>query len=249
MINVNDSYFEGRYKDIWRQIIPPGFSEKEVDFLITYFSLKPGDSVLDLMCGYGRHCLPLARFGINVTAVDNLKNYTDEIEHFARDEKLNIEVLNAGVLDIELQSKFNLVILMGNSLNFFRSEDVSKMFANVSTMLKKGGYFVINTWSLDEIVHNTFVGNSESVIGDVVYKTSSEFLAEPRRIESTTQMIAKDGSCEQKLAIDYILSIPQIENLLNEVGLKLKEIFSTPPKKIFKNGDLKAYIIAQKESN
>ncbi len=58
--NINNNFFEGSYKEVWRKIIPPGLTEAEVDFIIEVAGLKPKDSVLDLMCGYGRRrSLPL----------------------------------------------------------------------------------------------------------------------------------------------------------------------------------------------
>ena len=55
MENVNNSYFDGYYKDIWREIVPESLTLKEADFLIDYFNLSHESQVLDLMCGYGRH--------------------------------------------------------------------------------------------------------------------------------------------------------------------------------------------------
>ena len=63
MNNINDSYFDGYYKDIWRSIIPAELTRKEVDFIVSYFKLQPGNKVLDIMCGYGRHAIALAKKG------------------------------------------------------------------------------------------------------------------------------------------------------------------------------------------
>ncbi len=79
MSNINDTYFDGYYKDIWRSIIPEELTVKEVDFMQQYFNLDTGSKVLDLMCGYGRHAIALAKKGIPVTAVDILDEYIDEI--------------------------------------------------------------------------------------------------------------------------------------------------------------------------
>ncbi|MCX8020370.1 MAG: class I SAM-dependent methyltransferase [Chitinophagaceae bacterium] len=72
MTNVNDTFFDGSYKYIWKNIIPGILTERETEFMISYFGLRPGSRVLDLMCGYGRHAIALARKGMEVTGVDNL---------------------------------------------------------------------------------------------------------------------------------------------------------------------------------
>ena len=37
MNNINDSYFDGYYKDIWRSLIPAELTMKEVDFMHALF--------------------------------------------------------------------------------------------------------------------------------------------------------------------------------------------------------------------
>ena len=69
--NINNVFFNGIYKDVWKKINPPGLTEAEVDFIIETADLNPGNSVLDLMSGYGRHSLGLAKKGLVLTAIDN----------------------------------------------------------------------------------------------------------------------------------------------------------------------------------
>ena len=61
MSNINDTYFDGYYKQIWKTIVPAELTVKETDFMMQYFNLQPGNRILDLMCGYGRHVISLAK--------------------------------------------------------------------------------------------------------------------------------------------------------------------------------------------
>src|SRR5688572_13278765 len=132
MANINDTYFDGQYKDIWKALIPAEFTVKEVDFMMQYFNLQPGNRVLDLMCGYGRHTLALAEKGIEVTAVDNLGDYIEEIRVKANEKQLPVVAEKQDVANYKPVGMYDLVICMGNSLNFFDAEDVQKIFQNVS---------------------------------------------------------------------------------------------------------------------
>src|SRR5262245_6992265 len=123
MGNINDNYFAGQYKDIWRAMIPQELTEKEAAFMLSWFKLTKGSWVLDIMCGYGRHALALARHGINVVAVDNLMDYTNELMTIAKTESLPIVVETSNVLSYQPHEEFDLAICMGNSLNFFDKQD------------------------------------------------------------------------------------------------------------------------------
>jgi cyclopropane fatty-acyl-phospholipid synthase-like methyltransferase len=246
MGNINDSYFDGYYKDIWRKIIPEQLTVKEVDFMVSYFDLKPGSKVLDLMCGYGRHAIALAKKGIEVTAVDNLHDYIDEIEYVVQKENLSIQAVKADVIQFHSQKTFDLVICMGNSFNFFNPKEVEILLSNVYSYLVPGGYFLINTWSLSEIVSNNFTDRAEAEIEGMRFTNHSKHLQSPNRVETESVILTADGATEIKIAIDYIYSIPEMETMFRMANLKLCETYSIPGKKLFTIGEPRAYIITRK---
>jgi SAM-dependent methyltransferase len=250
MSNVNDSYFDGYYKDIWRSIIPDILTQREVDFIISYFQLNKESNVLDLMCGYGRHAIELAEKGIKVTAIDNLQEYTREVELKAAEKNLPIRVITGSVLDkeveIRIKDKYELAICMGNSLNFFPPDELEKLLKIVGDHLKTGGHFLINSWSIAEIALQNFKEKSEQILGGFQFITESKLLSSPTRMESVTTMIPNGGHPETKTAVDYIYSIDELSNLFIQSGLSLTELFSIPGKKKFTEGEPRAYIITKK---
>jgi SAM-dependent methyltransferase len=246
MPNVNDTFFNGYYREIWKTIIPDELTAKEVDFVISYFSLQPGAKVLDLMCGYGRHAIALGRKGIAVTAVDNLKEYISEVNDTVKKEALPVRSLQQGVLEFIPDDTYDLAICMGNSLNFFDADDTTAIFSKVSSCLKPGGHLLINSWSIAEIVYKNFKGNAWSMIGDKKFLTESKVLFSPARIETESIIIAPDGGSEIKKGVDYIFSLNEIETMLTGSGLTLKEVYSIPGKKKFVLGEPRAYIVALK---
>ena len=246
MSNINDTFFDGEYKEIWRSIIPEELTVKEVDFMLSYFNLQPGSKVHDLMCGYGRHAIALARKGMLVTAVDNLGDYTNEIYEIAEKEQLTLKVVKADVTAYKNNDKADLVICMGNSINFFNADDVTKIFADISDSLKAGGHLLINSWSVAEIAFKNFKEKSWSNIGGLKFLSDSKFLFHPTRIETESIIISSNGDTETKTGIDYIFSINEMEAMLNQGGLVLKEVYSIPGKKKFTLGEPRAYLVAEK---
>lgn len=244
--NINSCFFDGYYKDIWRQFFPEKTTQAEVDFIIMDAKLLPGNSVIDIMCGYGRHSLELGRRGINVTAVDNLCDYINEIKDISTAEKLPVETLCEDVLEMQIEQKYNAAICMGNSLQFFNEQETLKLLSNISIHLELGGKFFINTWSIAEIAMKNFNERSWGRYGDLLFLTDNKLLFHPTRMEINSLIITDSGEREEKTGIDFIYSISELETLLNKTGFELKEIYSIPGKKQFTVGEPRAYIVAEK---
>jgi SAM-dependent methyltransferase len=247
MENVNNSYFDGYYKDIWKSIIPSDLTVKETEFIIEYFNLAPGKKVLDLMCGYGRHAIALASKGIEVTAVDNLSDYITEIKETAVGNQLPINAINSDVMQFTTEAKFDLVICMGNSFNFFSPEESENLLQKIYSLLNEKGQLFIHTWSIAEIAIPQFKERSWAEINGLKYLTSSKYLFSPTRVETETVMIGPKGT-ENKIAIDYIFSFSELAALLKKSGFCVKETYSIPGKKTFRLGDPRAYIVINKET-
>ena len=244
--NVNNSFFDGHYKDIWRQIFPEKTTLAEVDFIINDGKLLPGNSVLDIMCGYGRHSLEFARRGLKVTAVDNLPDYINEIKEKAANENLQVESICTDVLDMQIDKHYDAALCMGNSLQFFNEENTLRLLSNISDHLKPTGKLFINTWSIAEIAMKNFRDKSWNRFGELLFLTDSKLLFHPTRIEISSIIIADSGDREEKTGIDFIYSISELETMLNKTGFELKEIYSIPGKKQFTVGEPRAYIVAEK---
>ncbi len=244
--NINNSFFDGYYKEIWRSIIPEALTKAEVDFLIEESKLGVGSKVLDLMCGYGRHTLALARKGIEVTAVDNLEDYINEVKEIGDKENLPITCRKVDVIEYKPKEIFDLVICLGNNLSFFNEEETEKLFLMIGEHTKCGGMFIANSWTIAEIVFKNFTAKSWSEIKGLKYLVDSKFFFSPARIEVKTTIIPTDGQEEIKNAIDYIYSLNEIEAMLKKSGFVMKEVWSIPGKKKFTLGELRAYIVAVK---
>ena len=245
--NINDKFFDGHYKDIWRAIIPEALTKAEVDYLVDAAGLKPGSKVLDLMCGYGRHALSLARRGINVTAVDNLADYINEIKTITEKENLPITAFCDDVIQFYSEDKYDLTLCMGNSVSFFNKRDSEKLFSRISSSLKERGKFIFSSWMITEIAITQFREKAWTYVGEIKFLSDSKFLFHPSRIEAESIFIAPDGITERKTGIDYIYSLNETEAMLKKSGLVINEMWSIPGKKKFTLGEPRIYVVAKKD--
>ena len=245
--NINNDFFKGIYKDVWRKEEPKGLTEAEVDFIEEVASLKKNDNVLDIMCGYGRHALELAKRGYHLTGIDNSQAYIDEINTISKKENLPIDAKQEDVSQASFYGKYNAVICMGNSFAFFNKETANSLLGKIAACLNPGGVFIINTWTIAEIAIKNFQEREWHYIDDYKFLTESKFLFHPTRIESNYTILASSGETETLTGIDYIFSVSELEEMFRQTGFTIGEIYSTPRKRKFQFGDGRAYITAVKQ--
>ena len=225
---------------------PPGLTEAEADFIEEVGELKAGQKVLDIMCGYGRHAIELAKRGYTVTAVDNLKEYVTEINGASEKESLPIRAIQVSALEVTLDETYDAIICMGNSFAFFNEEEATSLLKKLSNHLKPGGILLINTWMIGEIAIKHFREKDWFYAGDYKYLIDNKYLFNPTRIESEHIIIRSDGATENIKGVDYIFTIRELEMLLQKAGFSIKDIYSTPRKRKFQFGDTRAYIVIEK---
>lgn len=244
--NINNIFFEGSYKLAWKEIIPPGLTEVEADFIQEIAALKKGDKVLDMMCGYGRHALELGKREIEVTAIDNLEDYIEEIKDKASEKKLPVNAIKADILLASFNDIYDAAICMGNSFAFFDREDAVTILKNISRHLKTGGVLIINSWMIAEIALKHFKERDWHYAGAYKCMLEYKYQFRPSRIESEQTIISPDGSIEIVKGVDYIFTLDELDEMFTETGLKTKDVFGTPRKKKFTLGDGRVYIVAEK---
>lgn len=246
--NINDQFFKGIHKEVWRLLIPAGLTEAEADFIEEMGKLKKGSVALDLMCGYGRHAIELARRGYPVTAVDTLEEYIDELKQKAKGEGLPVTSMLASALNVSLEGEYDAAVCMGNSFAFFSEMEALTVLKKVSAHLKEGGRFIINTWMIGEIAIRHFKEKEWFYAGEYKYLLENKYHFHPARIESLHTIISPDGAMDVRNGIDYIFTLAELEQLLNRAGLYTAGVFSTPRKRPFSLGDSRAYIVAEKRT-
>jgi 2-polyprenyl-3-methyl-5-hydroxy-6-metoxy-1,4-benzoquinol methylase len=244
---VNDKFFDGTYKTLWRYLNPPQVTNTEVDWILTFLENNPKGKVLDLLCGYGRHALPLARKGFTVTAVDNLQEYISEIEGIKTVEELSVNTMLGNVLDFDAVERFNVIICMGNSLNFFAPHEITLLVNKIASLLEPAGTFLFHSSSIAEIALHHFNKRSWFLVKDIYFMHNSTLLLHPTRIETETYIQLREQEIERKSAIDYIYSINEFSNFFKAAGLKLANVLGAPMgNQPFNFGDRNAYFVIKK---
>ncbi len=117
----------------------------EVDFLIEHLGLAPGQSILDLGCGTGRHAIELARRGYAVTGLDLSAGMLAQARAKALQADVQIEWIQDDATKFVLEPRFEAVIcLCEGSFGLLTAADDPNeqplaILRNVHHALKPGG--------------------------------------------------------------------------------------------------------------
>ncbi|GAC1420786.1 MAG: class I SAM-dependent methyltransferase [Flavisolibacter sp.] len=244
--NINSSFFNGIYKEVWRKTIPQGLTEAETSFILQAGQLVKGDAVLDMMCGYGRHALALASSGIKVRAVDNSAAYINELSKEAIKNNLTVAAQVSDVLKFNTKDHFKTIICMGNSFSFFNQEDIVIFLNKMASFLEDNGVIIINSCMIAEIVLRHFQQKVWENLEGFKYLLDFKYYFFPARIESEHTIIPEKGITETLKGVDYIYSLNELSHFCHLAGLKIKNLFSTPKQRPFSIGDSNLYIVIEK---
>jgi len=139
--------------------------------------------VLEMACGTGNFTKYMCEDGYEVTCFDA----SDDMLSVAFNKLAyynNLTILNQNMIDFDLNSKFDLILAICDSVNYVTEyDDLIKVFSNVYNHLEDDGIFVfdINSkYKLKEIIgSNTFVEDNEDIfyVWENEYDESSDICA------------------------------------------------------------------------
>ena len=98
--------------------------------------------ILDLGCGGGLVCEPLARLGANITGIDFVKQNIIAAKKHAKKSNTNIEYLHQDINNLKLKKKYDAVLILEVLEHI---EEWKKIIINVKKLLKPRGKIIIST--------------------------------------------------------------------------------------------------------
>ena len=98
--------------------------------------------ILDVGCGGGIFCEPLARLGADVTGIDTNKKAIESANTHAKSQNLKIKYLNTSLAGINNKTKFDIITCMEVLEHV---DDVTTVLKDIKKKLKKNGLFVGST--------------------------------------------------------------------------------------------------------
>lgn len=136
MANRSIDFFEAQFRN---QVAAHDFSLNPFEEAALPFV---SGRVLDLACGLGNLSIAAARKGREVVAVDASPAAIAHVAGVARDERLNLEAVEADIQGYELEGSFDTVVAIG-ILMFFPREVALALLERVQRAVSPGGCAVV----------------------------------------------------------------------------------------------------------
>lgn len=140
---ADQDYWKANRAFIWteKRMEASGAAAGQISALLR---MKPGDSVLDLACGFGRHSLALSALGCRVTGVDLNPGFISEALKNGELAGSDARFIRADMREFMERDGFDHVILMYNSFGYFRDPgDDARVIGNCFASLRPGGRFLL----------------------------------------------------------------------------------------------------------
>jgi SAM-dependent methyltransferase len=123
-------------------------TDQEVDFLDGELELAPGQRVLDVGCGPGRHSLSLARRGLQVVGVDLSPEFVALARTAASEEGLEARFEISDVRDLAYDAEFDAAIcLCQGGFGLLGGDDDAGVIGRIVRAVRPGGAVAISAFS------------------------------------------------------------------------------------------------------
>lgn len=217
-----ESFFGSDYLEIYEQVITSSRTEPELEGIVSLLRIEPGAKILDLACGHGRHSIPLAKKGFDVTGYDLSEVFLDKARADAESEGAEVRWIRGDMRELPFDNEFDAVINIFTAFGYFEDpEDDLKTLRRIHTALRTGGKFLIETLHRDALpARFQAKGFDRTSNGSLVLRERHWDLARDVIDEDVT-MIRPDGSRTAYKTSVRMRSLSQLIAIMKEAGLKV----------------------------
>jgi SAM-dependent methyltransferase len=147
-----ESFFDEHYLETYGPRFSDETSRAEAIAAVTRAGCAEGARVLDAPCGYGRHSIPLAEAGYDVTGLD-LSPQLLEVARARAGERRNLRLVEGDLRQLPFEAgSFDCALNLFTSIGFLGDDGDREILRELRRVLVPGGPLVVETIHRDRLV-------------------------------------------------------------------------------------------------
>jgi SAM-dependent methyltransferase len=249
MINVPvhwwRSFFSDVIVDMWLQAVPAEGTLREAAFIQTMLKVAPPGRLLDCPCGGGRHSLPLAAAGYQMTGVDISRDFLTAARTRAAEQKLAVTWVERGMRDIPWHEEFDGAFCFGNSFGYDDDEGNAAFLKAVGRSIKPGARFLLDYPMVLEARLPRFQARNWSRLGDIYFLEDEHYDHTSGRIVTDYTFI-REGTVVTRPASHRAYTFREIYGMLADAGFVDVQAFGSLSSEPFQLGSDGLFLLATK---
>lgn len=195
-------------------------AKRLVNLIEKQVNLKPHSALLDMACGAGRHAIAFAKNGFKVTAVDLSQRLLSEAKNNSLEAGVKINFVLSDIQEYKADQQFDLILNLFTSIGYFENdEDNFAVIKKAHSMLKIGGYFVLDYFNKDYLLKNLVPTSINSENGLKI--TQNRSILGDRVVKKIT--IEKDGSIDEFYESVRLYDYEELSRILIQTGFNIKK--------------------------
>jgi SAM-dependent methyltransferase len=181
-------YDDPRLAEVWEVWDDHGETDEEIEFVewaCTSLARRPVRRILDAGAGTGRHSLPLARRGYEVTAADASPHMIRRLRRRAKDAGLDVKAQVADFESLDFDEEFDALICIAAFAYLTADAAIDRALQAFQHALAPGGIAIAHTYNaVERAAHSGEQRCSEHQSGDtkLVWEHGSRMIDDVRSI-------------------------------------------------------------------
>jgi SAM-dependent methyltransferase len=198
----------------------PDETAEEVTFLTEALEIEPGDRILDVACGAGRHAAPLADAGAIVVGVDTSDHLlraaaTDTGAAYAR----------ADMRALPFTDQFDIALCLFASFGLVGSDEDDVAMSAIAGSLTTGGILLIESWNPYAIAEmgsrrNWWRADGALYLAEAHYDVATGMVADHREV-----LDMKAGETRSWVRRTRFYTAPELTSLAAGAGMRLARLY------------------------
>jgi SAM-dependent methyltransferase len=211
------------YLRIYGPFLSPERTEQEIEGIVKLLALPAGSTILDLCCGHGRHAIPLAQRGYQVTGQDLSEVFLQQARAAADAQRVQVRWVHGDMRSIPFENEFDAVINIFTAFGYLESDDEDEqVLVQVHKALKPGGLFLL------EIIHREGLMRRYAPFGvqrhddGLIVIEERHFNLLTSRNETRVTMIDPDGQRTEYVHAVRLYTLTELVRLCTAAGLQVQ---------------------------